>query len=678
LEHIEQRRSKRSTGRAIGRILSLLLLLAAIVTAAPSAAQFGETARVDRPIPATNPLDATAAGSEILIRNRLVAQSTRQLLLESAGTRVVAAGGAGTPFCLRLRGVNCDQISVMLGDVPISSPDTGLFDLSLVPLEALDGFEVYRGGAPAWLNNGAVGGVLRLLPRRYEQNEVGARATAGSFGTWGANLFGAASAKKVQLFATGGAGGSRNDYPYSDDNGTRFDPTDDMERRRQNADFLEGFGFANVVAQTSESSHLDLVFLGLGRDRGEPGPGSIGALQARGKTTRLIGTASWLQEKKGSHPYRLQVAGNYDYGRNRFDDPLGEIGTGGPSSIDDHTHAAFGRVAAAVEALSWLEITSIAAVRYQVFEPSKEPQASEQSPSDRLSVLGTIEMRLSGAVRGVAMELRPSVRLGWTRAMIQGADALAPVQTRTSQFLPTFRVGGAIAPLDWLSFRGSISSGYKVPSLLQLFGNGSTVVANPDLVAERSLNFDGGVTARGHRDIFNGYASAGAFLIELDNAIRDRPRSQFDIIYENVSSARIRGVEIELRGGITQHFAIQAEATWTQADDEGRQRRLPGQPEWVAFAQPEAHSGTLSKWVSDIMGFFQVAYIGDSYADPANLVVLPGRTLLAAGFGLDLFESRLGLSFRVDDLLDARGQDLLGFPLQGRRYTGRLSYRHGW
>lgn len=653
-------------------------VLAAIATATPSSAQFGETARVERPIPATNPLDPTAAGSEVSIRERLVAQTTQQLLLESAGTRVVSAGGPGTPFCLRLRGVNCDQIAVMLGDVPISSPDTGLFDLSLVPLEALDGFEVYRGGTPAWLNNGAVGGVLRLLPRRYEQNEVGARATGGSFGTWRANLFGAASTKKVQLFGTGGAAGSRNDYFYLDDNGTRFDPTDDVERRRENADFTEGFGFANLVAQTSKTSHLDLVFLGLGRDRGEPGPASVGSREARGKTTRLIGTASWLQEKKGPHPYRLQVAGNYDYGRNRFDDPLGEIGTGGPSSIDDRTHAAFGRVAATVEALPWLEITSIAAVRYQVFDPSQEPQTSQQSSSDRLSVLGTAEMRFFGEAHGVAMELRPSARLGWTRAMIQGADTTPNAQTRTSQFLPTFRLGGAIAPLDWLSFRGSISSGYKVPSLLQLFGNGSTVVANPDLVSERSLSFDGGVTARGHRDILSGYASVGAFLTKLEDAIRDRPLSQFAIIYENVASARIRGVEIEVRGGITPHFIIQTEATWTQADDEERGRRLPGQPEWVAFAQPEAHSGTLSKWVSDIMGFFQVAYIGQSFADPANLVVLPGRTVLAVGFGLDLFESRLGLSFRVDDLLDARGQDLLGFPLPGRRYAGRLSYRHAW
>jgi outer membrane receptor protein involved in Fe transport len=644
----------------------------------PASAQFGETAQVARPIPATNSLDATAAGSEVVIRDRIVAQTTDQLLLESAGTRVVAEGGLGTPFCVRLRGVACDQVTVMLGDIPISSPDTGSFDLSLVPLEALDGFEVFRGGAPAWLNDGAVGGVVRLLPRTYKENEVGARATAGSFGSWRANLFGAAAGDKVQFFGTAGAAGARNDYPYLDDNGTRFDPTDDIERTRQNADFLEGFGFANVRAETSRSSGLDLVFLGLGRDRGEPGPGSSPVLQARVKNTRLIGSASWLQEKDGAHPYRLQVAANYDYGRNRIDDEFGELGRGGPRRTNDQTHAIFGRVASSVMAMPWLEITTIGAARYQAFDPKDELSNTPVPASDRLTAAGTLETRFFGELGKVGLELRPSVRLSWTRATIRETPLVGQAPGESSVFLPTYRVGGAISPLEWLAFRGSISSGYKLPSLLQLFGNRTNVEGNPDLVQERSLAYDAAVTARGHTGVVSGYASVGAFLTHLDDAIRFRRTSPSTFKAENIGAARSRGVEIELRGGATEHFILQSEATWTQATDKATGNQLPVQPEWVAFAQPEAHSGTLSKWVSDIMAFFQVSYIGKTYDDPANLIEVPARTVLAAGLGVDMFESRLGLSFRVDDLLDVRGQDLLGYPLPGRRYTGRLSYRHAW
>lgn len=669
-------RKRRRTSAWGGSLAAVVVL----VSSSYASAQFSETVEVERPIPATNPLDATAAGSEVLVRDRIVPQTTEQLVQEAAGTRVVGTGAQGTPFCLRIRGAACDQVTVMLDDVPISSPDAGAFDLSLVPLEALDGFEIYRGGAPAWLNDGSVGGVLRLRPRTYEQNEIGARGTFGSFGSWTANAFGAGATEKVEVFATAGAAGARNDYPYLDDNGTRFDPSDDVERDRRNADFLQGFGFGNLSVETSKYSRLKLVFLGLGRERGEPGPGSSPAIQARVNETRLIGSAAWLHEKKGAHPYRVQVAANYDFARDRFNDELGEIGNGGPRRTDDKTHAFFGRVASSVLPVRWFELTTIASARYQVFDPESELSTAPSLASDRVTAAGTVETRFFGQAGKVALELRPSVRLSWTRAEIRQSvlGGVAPPPAPSSDFLPSYRVGTAIAPLEWLAFRGSVSSGYRLPSLLQLFGNRATVVASPDLVPERSLAVDGAVTVRGQQGIWSGYLSAGAFVTWVDDMIRFRRTAQSQIKYENIASGRTRGVEIELRSGVTNHFVLLGDLTWTHASDDATGNQLPGQPKWVAFVQPEAHSGELSKMVSDITGFFRVLYVGKSYADPANLVELVSRTELATGVGVDMFERRLGLSFRVDDLLDVRGQDLLGYPLPGRRYTGRVSFRHGW
>lgn len=657
-----------------------IFLAVAAAWSATGHAQYGATAHIERPIPATNSLDPTAAGTEVQIRDRIVAQSTTQLLQEAAGTRVVGTGGQGTPFCLRLRGAACDQVTVMLDDVPISSPDAGVFDLSLVPLEALDGFEVYRGGAPAWLNEGSVGGVLRLRPRGYEENEVGGRGTFGSFGTWIANVFGAGAGEKVDFFGTAGAAGARNDFPYLDDRNTRFDPTDDVERLRRNADFLQGFGFANLGIETSGHSRLKAVFLGLGRQRGEPGPGSRPASQARNRDTRLIGSASWLHEKGGAHPYKIQVAANYDYGRTRFTDELGEVGNGGPTSSDDSTHAFFARVASTVSPVRWLELTAIGSGRYQVFDPFDELRSTQPAASDRVTAAGTVETRFFGEVgkRKVALELRPSVRLSWTKATVRQASAGGEPVSPFSDFLPTYRLGAAVAPTEWLAFRGSISSGYKLPSLLQLFGNRSTVVPSLDLLPEQSLAADGAVTARGTHGILSGYASVGAFIIQVDNLIRFRRTAQSQIKYENVGAGRSRGVEIEVRGALTHHFLLHGDVTWTHATDETTGNLLPGQPEWIAFVQPEAHTSTLSKIVSDMMVFLRVLYVGRSFADPANLVVLTARIELATGVGIDMFERRLGLSFRVDDLADVRGQDLLGFPLPGRRYTGRLSFRHHW
>jgi outer membrane receptor protein involved in Fe transport len=564
----------RGTGRRTkARLCSAAILVVhAVLSASPAPAQFGETAEVTRPIPATNPLDATAAGTEVRVRDRIVPQNTDQLIQESAGTRVVAAGARGTPFCLRIRGAACDQVTVMLDDVPISGPDTGFFDLSLVPLEAIDGFEIYRGGTPAWLNDGSIGGVMRLLPRTYDRNEVGARGTYGSFGTWSANAFGAAATEKVELFATAGAGGARNDFAYLDRNGTLFDPTDDVERTRENADFLQGFGFGNLAVETSPHSQLRLVFLGLGRERGAPGPASSPALQARANQTRLLGSAAWLQAKQGKHPYRLQVVGNYDFGRNRLTDDLGEIGRGGPSRTDDKTHAVFGRVASSVLVVPWLELTTIASARFQLYDPDSELRA-EGRASDRVTVAGTLETRFFGKAGRVALELRPSVRLSWTRVEIREPQlgSAVPLPGPSSDLLPTFRVGAAIGPLQWLAFRGSVANGYRLPSLFQLFGNRFQVESSPNLIPERALSVDGAVTARGAEGIVNGYVSVGAFASWVDNMIRVT-RTGGGIVYQNIDSGRTRGVEIELRGGVTEHFVLLGDLTWTQAVDEAAAR----------------------------------------------------------------------------------------------------------
>ena len=653
--------------------------VACAAAASPAGAQYGVTAEVDREIPAANSLDPTASGTEIRITDRMVQQSLTELLRQSAGTRIVQQGPAGSPFCLRLRGAPCEQSTVLLGDVPISNPDTGAFDLSLIPPEALDELQVWRGGTPAWLNQGAIGGVLRLMPRQYKTNEVGARVSAGSFASWRTNAYGAYAGSKVRFFGTAGAAGARNDFPYTDENGTIFDPTDDVERRRENADFLEGLGYASLNADTSDKSTLDVTFLGLGRDRGEPGPASSPVLTAEERTTRLIGSMSWLQQDDGEFPYRFQLLASYDYWQNRFSDPFGRIGTNAPKLTDDRNHSVFGRVAAAVEVFHWLELTTIASARYYFRAPFDELATTQDPDSDRLTFSGTVETNFHAKVGDVLFELRPSVLLTWTRSALREVDDFGAAQSNESEdFFPTYRVGGAIAPLTWLSFRGSVSSGFRLPTVLELFGNQGVVVANPSLVPERSLSYDAAVTARGRTGILSGYASVGFFLNNLTDQIRFRRTSQFTIVFENIASGRTLGIEAEVRASLTEHFLLFGELTWTQARDNETGNQLPGQPELVAFVRPEAHSSELSDVVSDLLAFVEVSYIGDFFPSPGNLAVIPGWTTVSVGLGALLFRSHLGLGFRADDVFDARGQDLLGYPLPGRRFSGRVSVRHEW
>ena len=104
------------------------------------------------------------------------------------GAHVVQSGGQGSYSTVSLRGGELGHTSFLLGEMPVSGPDSGPLDLSLLPLEVFDRLEVYREGAPAFFDSGAIGGVVRLVPREDRESRLFASATGGSFGAWRADV----------------------------------------------------------------------------------------------------------------------------------------------------------------------------------------------------------------------------------------------------------------------------------------------------------------------------------------------------------------------------------------------------------------------------------------------------------------------------------------------------------
>ena len=148
-----------------------------------------------------------------------------------------------------------------------------------------------------------------------------------------------------------------------------------------------------------------------------------------------------------------------------------------------------------------------------------------------------------------------------------------------------------------------------LPSLLQLFGNGSTVVESLGLVPERSTAVDGAVTARGHTGVVSGYASVGAFVARIDEMIRFRPLPQGTFKAENIDAGRNRGVEVSTA-------AVDRVAALYRSDDAGE------------CGLPAAHCCFASHLRGHSLGGVG-AYLGDlAFPEVAGI----GRGLIGAGF----------------------------------------------
>jgi iron complex outermembrane receptor protein len=642
---------------------------------------FGATAEVERPVVATNRLDATAAGTEVEARGRPSGdESTQDLLYDVPGTRVLQSGVAGSFAGVSLRGAELSHTTVVFGTLPLGGPDTGTFDLDRIPLAALDRVEVFRGGAPIALSDGAIGGVVRIVPRRStatdsapvraSESRAGFSLGVGSFGEVVGEGHASVNHPSARSFVVVGARASQGDFPYVDDGGTLFEGSedDDVVRRRSNADLTEGYalGHAGVALLGGE---LSAVLFAEDRVGGEPGQAGTYEALARRTTSTLIGVAGWARQVGERNVYELQLGTHLQ--RNRFDDPLGQIGLAGSDASDDRSVGLFGRARLTVAATEWLDLTGVAIVRHD--SVSRHNAGRAEPSSERWMPALAAEAHVHGRIGSVRLELRPSVRLGFTAVSFGAGSLGAGSETAGSEMtelLPTFRIGGLVAPLPWLAFSGSVSSGRRAPSLIELFGDRALLVANPSLRPESSLGGDLGAVAKGHAGALRGTAEARVFYLTLDDLIRYERSTAYTARADNVESGAVVGVEAGLHGEITEHVKLTASATWMTSHDH-LDRALPLRPVIQVLARPELHSGAVGSYVSDLLVFAELLHIGSNFADPANTITLPARTWLSAGVRIDAFDDSAYLAFVVRDLLDEGGVDLLGYPLPGRRFMLR-------
>jgi hypothetical protein len=362
------------------------------------------------------------------------------------------------------------------------------------------------------------------------------------------------------------------------------------------------------------------------------------------------------------------------YERSRFWDRFAEIGTG-RQGTDDRTYRVLGRFAASWRPWRPMALTLVTTARHDVFGPDDAYGTILLQPSTRDTLAATSEIVLSHRLAGVALELRPSMRVEWSQASLSGqlSGSIGPAGTLTPEVVaPTYRVGGLIAPCRWLALSGSIASGTRLPSLLELFGNRSTLLPNLSLLPERSLSIDVGVVLRKRIGPVRVRAELRGFSLMVDDLVRYRRTAQFTAVAQNIDRGTMRGVEFGVAGEFTRFAKLSGALTHLNATDE-LDRQLPLRPPLQAFGRLDVRTAELADGCFELRIFGSVEHVAANAVDPANLVIVGERTWIDVGAGVSL-PAGFALSFTVRDLLDVRGQDLLGFPLPGRRALLTLSF----
>jgi vitamin B12 transporter len=222
----------------------------------------------------------------------------------------------------------------------------------------------------------------------------------------------------------------------------------------------------------------------------------------------------------------------------------------------------------------------------------------------------------------------------------------------------TFGANGQIGlGNDW-RLRASYGEGFKAPTLYQLHGS---FVGNPALRPETSRSFEAGIE-RGNR---NAGLHIGLTAFQRDS--RDLIDLDSSFVYQNVASARAKGVELELGAQVTPMFRVQAAYTWLEAQDRSTGRDL---------ARRARHALALSAdWTTPLAGLKLGADMrmqGDSveYDFFGSTIPLDGFAVATLRAAVPLGE-RFEVYGRVENLGNVRYETAAGYNSPGRSaYAG--------
>jgi vitamin B12 transporter len=621
--------------------------------------------------------DPTASGTSLEVSDRIAAaRSLGDVVREAPGARVQTTGGLGAFSTVNLRGADGSEALVLLDEIPLVTPDGGAFDLSSFPAELFERVDVFRSGAPVWLGSGAIGGVLRLVPRRDDVPSYDLSASAGSFGSWQLQAGSAVgSADELTLHARAVLRAAEDDYPYHDDRGTRFEAADDRELRRQNAQLTDASGLLDLGAPLL-GGRLHLIVLASGRTAGEPGPGSQPTPDIRRSRTQTLAGVGYERSSgpSAAPTYRLQLIAASSYLHDRYADLYGELGMSRRWNTDDDAYRGFFRAAGTLRLADWLESTILGSYAIDRYDPSDAFTFPAPAPSTRHDVALAVELAARSSLGPIRFELRPSARIEWSRTELHANRiATGPFDASRDVGIPTLRIAGGVAPYPAVAITGSIATGVRLPSMFELFGDRGLVLPAPDLKPVTSTTYDAGVTFQHDSAAVRGTLELHGFVQQRRNEIGTFRTAQFQVAHLNLSEVEQRGFELGVQAHLFELLALHGAATYLRTED-ATGKRLPMRPVWNVFARPELRSRVAALAISTAVAA-ELNYRSFAFADRANLAVISECTTAALSASIGFLRDRVRFTGRVEDLTNARCTDLVGYPLPGRSLMFTLTYQ---
>lgn len=502
-----------------------------------------------------------------------------QVLNRMSGVRIQETGGLGSDFRFSINGLSGSHIKFFIDGIPLESFGGGM-SFNNIPINLAERIEVYKGVVPAHLGTDALGGAVNIITKGKGGNKLDASYSIGSFNTHRAAINGSYTAPKSGITIN-----VSSYYNYSDNNYfMRNNPKANVlleviedgrfvvkDKLRRFHDGYESF-MGQVEMGISNKKWADVFVLGVTqthtfseRQTGATQEKVIGEMTNKSRNTvpslryrkddlfiKGLGArvyANFSQDKTVITDTSSRTWYQWNGLPDRVNQPSGELST--EKSITHFTgHNALAQVNLnyAIVANHMLNLNYNFNSSYREGYNEIDPYNHSFDRSNRLNKKVT-GFSYQQDFLGSRLTNNFFVKHFGFAGKVLSADSTSSVQ-RTSYW--GYGLASRFKFNETIGIKASFEHAFRLPGLVELYGNGEQVKGNSNLQPESSDNYNLGFFYVARYGDHSVSAEASGFYRNARNYIYSMPAIEWSnsgdfSMYYNAGGIKINGFEGEVR-----------------------------------------------------------------------------------------------------------------------------------
>ncbi|MDR2270198.1 MAG: TonB-dependent receptor [Sphingobacterium sp.] len=636
-----------------------------------------------------------------------------QILSRSTGVRVRESGGLGSDFNFSINGLSGKQVKFFIDGIPMENFGNSM-SLNNIPVNLAERIEVYKGVVPVELGADALGGAVNIVTNQTVEKYLDASYSYGSFNTHRAALSGRYTDVKTGF--TINAGGF---YNYSDNNYLMRDVTVRLASGGNEVKDAKRFhdAFRSTMGQVEmgfrNKAWADILLVGAlyssgykERQTGAQQDIVFGKVHSRGN----FFMPSLKYKKKDLFLNGLDVSVFASYAKDRttsVDTSAAKYNWDGDIISTDKNFAEQGafshfkytnkffvirtNAAYALNTGNSIDLNYALTAGRRTGINTYQGAGQENNPLDIPNKLDKGVLGLSWQNRLFGERLTTSVFAkqyhihSYIRsAVYYNGSGYVKEEADQSKDYYGYGIATRFKLTDGAGIKASFEHAYRLPDVEELFGDGVTVLANPQLKPEESDNYNLGIYYGIKIGEHHLSAEASGFYRGAKDFINAVPGGVYSS-FINIGKVNITGFDGELKYGYQDWLNFTVNGSYMNALNADKsstvfEDRIPNQP-WL-FGNADLGLGKNDlfgkdtrlqfNWFTQYTHWFYLNWPSRGFTEGKSRI--PTQTIHNATLTYSFHQGRYNLSLESRNIFNETAYDSFRLQKPGRSFLVKLRY----